>query len=199
MSHRRNVFTDALPALTAAASGRRRRPPGCPWPGMVGGHHAGPLAFATARSGGFERQKILTSEPRRSVTGSCDGEQVCRRPCRARCGWRRTATRASGLIHPPESPGGSPRLPRPSASAALSRPADTLTARPSNAEPSTGLIEDGSHHGGSRRAQAPARGAYMITATPMRQIAAPMRSHRSGRNLSTTMPQARDPATKIPP
>lgn len=43
------------------------------------------------------------------------------------------------------------------------------------------------------------RGACMITATPMRQIAAPMMSHWSERNLSTTTPQAREPATNTPP
>ena len=40
------------------------------------------------------------------------------------------------------------------------------------------------------------RGPYMMTATPIRQTTAPMMSHRSGRNLSTTIPQASDPATK---
>lgn len=42
-------------------------------------------------------------------------------------------------------------------------------------------------------------GAYMMMATPIRQMLAPVMSHRSGRNLSTSMPQARDPATKTPP
>ena len=39
----------------------------------------------------------------------------------------------------------------------------------------------------------------MITATPARQMAAPRKSQRSGRNLSTTTPQASEPATKTPP
>lgn len=43
------------------------------------------------------------------------------------------------------------------------------------------------------------RGAYMITATPTRQTVAPMRSKRSGRNPSTAIPHASDPATKMPP
>lgn len=41
------------------------------------------------------------------------------------------------------------------------------------------------------------RGAYMIT-TPGRQMTAPVMSQRSGWNLSTGMPQAREPATKMP-
>jgi hypothetical protein len=42
-------------------------------------------------------------------------------------------------------------------------------------------------------------GAYMIVATPARQMVAPIRSHLSGRNPSTSMPQAREPTTKTPP
>ena len=39
----------------------------------------------------------------------------------------------------------------------------------------------------------------MMMATPARQIRAPVMSHRSGRKPSSAMPQARDPATKMPP
>lgn len=44
-----------------------------------------------------------------------------------------------------------------------------------------------------------ARGPYMITATPARQTRAPMMSQRSGRNPSSAMPQASEPATNTPP
>lgn len=43
------------------------------------------------------------------------------------------------------------------------------------------------------------RGAYMMTATPTRQSAAPMRSKRSGTKRSNTTPQASEPATNTPP
>jgi fructosamine-3-kinase len=48
-------------------------------------------------------------------------------------------------------------------------------------------------------AHAPARGANMMTETPMRQMAAPRRSKRSGLKLSTVIAQRREPATKTPP
>ena len=43
------------------------------------------------------------------------------------------------------------------------------------------------------------RGEYMITATPTRQMTAPVMSYLSGRKPSRAIPQAKDPATKIPP
>lgn len=43
------------------------------------------------------------------------------------------------------------------------------------------------------------RGAYMMMATPTRHTTAPVTSYRSGRNPSSAMPQAREPATNTPP
>jgi len=43
------------------------------------------------------------------------------------------------------------------------------------------------------------RGPYMMTATPTRQMAALVKSNRSGLKSSKIMPQAREPTTKTPP
>src|SRR5690606_20396720 len=48
-------------------------------------------------------------------------------------------------------------------------------------------------------ARAPQRGGYMITATPTRQMPAPIRSQRSGRKPSKTTPHNSEPATNTPP